>query len=94
VPSTRAPTRQELYVVLALLVCGVFWLFMPAVAQPASYHAFADERPWLGIPNAADVLSNLAFVAVECVFGILSGAWPAWRLSRLHPVDALRGGAR
>jgi putative ABC transport system permease protein len=28
------------------------------------------------------------------LFGILSGAWPAWRLSRLHPVDALRGGAR
>jgi putative ABC transport system permease protein len=28
------------------------------------------------------------------VFGILSGAWPAWRLSRLHPVEALRGGAR
>jgi putative ABC transport system permease protein len=28
------------------------------------------------------------------VFGILSGAWPAWRLSRLHPVAALRGGTR
>jgi putative ABC transport system permease protein len=27
-------------------------------------------------------------------FGVLSGAWPAWRLSRLHPVDALRGGTR
>ena len=63
-PSTLVPTRQELYVVLALVVCGIFWLFMPAVAQPASYHAFADERPWLGIPNAADVLSNLALVAV------------------------------
>jgi putative ABC transport system permease protein len=27
-------------------------------------------------------------------FGVLSGAWPAWRLSRLHPADALRGGSR
>lgn len=27
-------------------------------------------------------------------FGILSGAWPAWRLSRLHPVEALRGESR
>jgi putative ABC transport system permease protein len=27
-------------------------------------------------------------------FGTLSGAWPAWRLSRLHPVEALRGGTR
>ena len=37
---------------------------MPAVAQPAGYHRFADTRSWLGIPNAADVLSNLAIVAV------------------------------
>jgi putative ABC transport system permease protein len=28
------------------------------------------------------------------VFGVLSGLWPAWRLSRLSPVEALRGGAR
>jgi putative ABC transport system permease protein len=28
------------------------------------------------------------------VFGGLSGAWPAWRLSHLHPVEALRGGTR
>jgi putative ABC transport system permease protein len=28
------------------------------------------------------------------VFGVLSGAWPAWRLARLHPVEALRGGTR
>jgi putative ABC transport system permease protein len=28
------------------------------------------------------------------VFGVLSGAWPAFRLSRLHPVEALRGGTR
>jgi putative ABC transport system permease protein len=27
------------------------------------------------------------------VFGILSGVYPAWRMSRMHPVNALRGGA-
>ena len=27
------------------------------------------------------------------VFGALSGVYPAWRMSRLHPVNALRGGA-
>ena len=26
------------------------------------------------------------------VFGLLSGVYPAWRMSRMHPVDALRGG--
>lgn len=27
------------------------------------------------------------------VFGVLSGAYPAWRMARLEPTDALRGGA-
>ena len=27
-------------------------------------------------------------------FGVLSGAYPAWRMSRIHPVAALRGGVR
>ncbi|HXY41136.1 MAG TPA: FtsX-like permease family protein [Vicinamibacteria bacterium] len=33
-------------------------------------------------------------LAFAVTFGVLSGAWPAWRLSRLHPVDALRGSLR
>jgi putative ABC transport system permease protein len=28
------------------------------------------------------------------VFGILSGVYPAWRMSRLHPVQALKGGVK
>jgi putative ABC transport system permease protein len=27
-------------------------------------------------------------------FGIVSGVYPAWRMSRMHPVNALRGGAK
>lgn len=27
-------------------------------------------------------------------FGIVSGVYPAWRMSRMHPVNALRGGAQ
>ena len=60
-------TRNEMYVVLVLLVGAALWLFTPALAQPGDYFPFADQRPWLGIPNAADVLSNLAFVAVGLV---------------------------
>ena len=33
----------------------------------------------------------LCGLAVALVFGVLSGAYPAWRMSRLHPVEALRG---
>ncbi len=46
----------------------------------------------------ADLSLNLRVFAwgmgFALVFGVLSGAWPAWRLSRLHPVEALRGGTR
>lgn len=32
-------------------------------------------------------------IVIAVVFGIFSGVYPAWKMSRLHPVDALRGGS-
>ncbi len=40
------------------------------IPQWANYHAFADARPWLGLPNAENVLSNLPFALI--------GLW-GWR---------------
>lgn len=37
---------------------------LPPLAQDPSYHRFADARTMLGIPNAANVLSNLPFALV------------------------------
>ena len=51
----------------------LLWAHGP-IAQWADYHAFADERAWLGLPNAANVLSNLPFLAV--------GVWALWQLRR------------
>jgi len=34
----------------------------------------------------------LAAFAVATLFGVLSGVWPAWKMSRQHPVIALKGG--
>jgi putative ABC transport system permease protein len=31
-------------------------------------------------------------VALAVLFGLISGVYPAWRMSRLNPVDALKGG--
>ncbi|HEX7829090.1 MAG TPA: FtsX-like permease family protein, partial [Thermoanaerobaculia bacterium] len=33
-------------------------------------------------------------VALSALFGVISGVYPAWRMSRMQPVNALRGGAR
>ena len=33
-------------------------------------------------------------VLLAVIFGLLSGVYPAWRMSRLHPVQALKGAAR
>jgi putative ABC transport system permease protein len=30
---------------------------------------------------------------LAALFGVISGVYPAWRMSRMHPVNALRGGA-
>jgi hypothetical protein len=44
------------------------------IPQLPHYHEFADRRSWLGIPNAADVLSNVPFAIVA--------AWAWVRLRR------------
>ena len=48
------------------------------------------------LPFFAFYLNWRIFVAtlvLAVVFGLLSGVWPAWKMSRQHPVRALRGGA-
>lgn len=46
------------------LALGAIALLLPPIAQPASYHAFADQRVIGGIPHFGDVVSNLAFFAI------------------------------
>jgi putative ABC transport system permease protein len=49
------------------------------------------------LPHARFDLNPRVFAyaaALGLFFGALSGALPAWRMSRLHPVTALRGGQR
>lgn len=46
----------------SLVVCAVVALLVPPVAQPLSYHAFADSRPLSAVPNFLNVLSNAPFL--------------------------------
>ena len=68
----RKPEAMLLLACLGLLALAVFG---PALAQPADYHEFADQRVLGGVPFAMGVLSNLPFA--------LAGAVGAWRLFRL-----------
>jgi hypothetical protein len=54
------------FLALAFVV-GLAAVLAPRADLPASYHQFADQRSWLGIPNFDDVVSNLAF--------LISGLW-------------------
>lgn len=66
--SVTARPREPRALRLLLLAAGgvaaiAVMLAAPRVAQDPAYHHFADRRTLLGIPNAANVLSNLAFLA-------------------------------
>jgi hypothetical protein len=67
---------------LVMLISAAM-LWHGPIPQPAHYHEFADSRVLLGLPNAADVLSNIGFVLV--------GLWGFWALrdQHRHPLLAL-----
>jgi hypothetical protein len=52
-------------------VVAAVGLMLPRIPQPQSYHMFADQRSFLGIPNFGDVVSNLPF-AVVGLWGLVS----------------------
>ena len=76
IPRSARPRRlpRATWLALAAFVLAAMLLAHGPIAQWADYHAFADDRAWAGLPNAANVLSNLPFLFV--------GAWALWRLRR------------
>ena len=68
---SRVAARAFWLALAAAALAAALWAHGP-IAQWANYHDFADQRPWLGLPNAANVLSNLPFLCI--------GLWGLWRL--------------
>jgi len=68
--STTPAQRQRIVLPSLAALLAVALLAHGPVAQWATYQAFADRRAAWGIPNAADVLSNLPFALV--------GLWALW----------------
>jgi hypothetical protein len=61
---SRGKASLALFVLTIAVVLAA--VLSPRTPQPLSYHHFADQRAWLGIPNFGDVASNLAFA----IFGV------------------------
>jgi len=70
-------SKPEIGLLLACVGLLALALFGPSLAQPAQFHAFADQRALWGLPFAMDVLSNLPFA--------LAGAAGCWYLAKLPP---------
>ncbi len=62
--TPRATERRVRVLVGLGLAAVVAVLFLPPLPQDPAYHAFADQRRLLGIPNALNALSNAPFVLV------------------------------
>jgi hypothetical protein len=77
---SRAKALAILIAATAALIVVAFLL--PRIPQWATYHDFADQRAWLGIPNFLDVVSNLPFAIV----GLLGLSFLAGResVARFH----------
>ncbi len=77
---TPTLSRAEARLLFAVLALSLLAAFAPPLAQAPHFHDFADQRSWLGMPCALDVLSNLPFA--------LFGAWGLHRLGRVPQLDA------
>jgi hypothetical protein len=57
--------RHAIGTILGLAVAAVaVAALVPPLPQDPAYHRLADTRGWLGVPNAANVLSNAGFLLV------------------------------
>ncbi len=77
--ALTTPVRAGRALLAALGLSLLVIALLPPIPQDPSYHDFADRRAWLGVPNAGDVLGNLAFPLV--------GLWGLAVLAR-HPAAA------
>jgi hypothetical protein len=57
-------TRGAIILSVTVIVFAAVFFLVPPIAQPESYHNFADARTFLGIPRAWDTLSNIGFLVV------------------------------
>jgi len=88
-----APTRQLIAqfvvenVILTLLGGAIGLVLSGLVLRAMNQSGF--------IAHSAFTINARVFayaVLIAFAFGVISGVYPAWRMARLHPVEALKGG--
>ena len=68
------PSNNKIFILLTLTGVAILGAFLfPPVAQPQSYHHFADTRKIWGIPNFLNVLTNFPFFITGAI-GLLTVA--------------------
>lgn len=78
--SSASPLcRAEVGLLLGAAALFALAVWGPVLPASEHQHAFADQRAWLGIPCALDVLSNLPFA--------LAGVWGLAALRRAVGLD-------
>jgi hypothetical protein len=88
--SSAALIRSRALLAVSLFAVVVVFLFVEPYPQPQSYHAFADDRVLLGIPNFWNVATNAIFLIPGIAGlwilgsgdheGILPGLSPAYHI--------------
>ena len=67
VARSSAISLRLLALLAVTAVAAVVVLLLKPIPQDPAYHRFADDRPWLGIPNFQNVASNLPFLFVGLI---------------------------
>jgi hypothetical protein len=82
---TSAQKSRLFIAVTAITLVAVF--LAPPIAQPLSFHHFADSRALWGMPNFGNVVSNVPFVVIG-IYGILMilGAPVPWSIRSIYLV--------
>lgn len=88
--SSRALVGQFVVENVVLTVIGGAVGFLLAVAALALLNR-ANPIPYMIFDVNFRIF--LYGMVIAAAFGVISGVYPAWRMSRMHPVNALRGGA-
>ncbi len=83
--SAHRPARwRELLLAGIALSSFVAVMLVGPIALNLSYHDFADNRTMFGIPNFANVMSNILFLVIgivgfaRCIGHRKTGAWLSW----------------